>query len=213
MPKPDKVLRLRPLDELQEAVAMLKRVVLFHPEQIVVERAPKMCVCRKDKRKRGKKTRERTQCVECWEWFHNDCANVPESAGGGGEDWKCEWCQSEMDKEGYQRWRSGRKKAKKRHARDRPRVNGAELGGDIACSFSAPPSWEGKVEEVRELSRRMAVKKRKLKEAVQELVDKEGHHMVDAEGMAGLELRAVDDGLVDEMVGAGMVDLDAISEE
>ena len=37
--------------------------------------------------------------------------------------------------------------------------------------------------------------------------------MVDAEGMAGLELRAVDDGLVDEMVGAGMVDLDAISEE
>ena len=55
------------------------------------------------------------------------------------------------------------------------------------------------------MSRRLAIKKRKLQEAVEELVDQKGHHLVDAEGMAGLELRAVDDGLVDEMVGAGMV--------
>lgn len=33
-----------------------------------------------------------------------------------------------------------------------------------------------------------------------------GHHLVDAEGMAGLELRPVDEGIIDEMVGAGIVD-------
>ncbi len=37
--------------------------------------------------------------------------------------------------------------------------------------------------------------------------------MVDAEGMAGLELRAVDDGLIDEMVGAGVIDPDNVSDE
>jgi len=49
-------------------------------------------------------------------------------------------------------------------------------------------------------------KKRKLTEAVEQLVAEGGHHLVDAEGMAGLELRPVDDGVIDEMVGAGIVD-------
>ncbi len=48
--------------------------------------------------------------------------------------------------------------------------------------------------------------KRKLTEAVEQLVAEGGHHLVDAEGMAGLELRPVDDGAIDEMVGAGIVD-------
>ncbi len=55
-------------------------------------------------------------------------------------------------------------------------------------------------------ARRAAVKKRKLTEAVEQLVAEGGHHLVDAEGIAGLELRPVDDGVIDEMVGSGMVD-------
>jgi hypothetical protein len=78
---------------------------------------------------------------------------------------------------------------------------------------TAPPSWEGKVAEIKELSRRATIKKRKLKEAVQVLVDEGGHHVMDEEGMAGLEVRGVDDGLVDEMVGAGLVDPDQMSDE
>ena len=64
--------------------------------------------------------------------------------------------------------------------------------------------------EVKELARRAAVKKRKLKEAAEQLVDEGGHHMVDAEGMAGLQLRAADDGLVDEFIGSGEIDPEAI---
>ena len=55
MPKPDKVLRFRPLVEVEAAVAKLKKVVLFHPKPIVVEEPAKMCVCRKPPRKKGKK--------------------------------------------------------------------------------------------------------------------------------------------------------------
>jgi hypothetical protein len=72
--------------------------------------------------------------------------------------------------------------------------------------YSASPSWDGKVEQVKELARRAAIKKRKLTEAVEKLVDEGGHHLVDAEGMAGLELRPVNDGMIDEVLQAGLVE-------
>ena len=97
------------------------------------------------------------------------------------------------------------KKQKKRHRNDVPKLNGAVLGGDPAVRYSAPPSWEGKVEQVKEMARRAAIKKRKLTEAVEKLVDEGGHHLVDAEGMAGLELRPVNDGMIDEVLEAGLV--------
>ncbi len=56
------------------------------------------------------------------------------------------------------------------------------------------------------------LKKRKLTEAVEQLVVEGGHHLVNAEGMAGLELRPVDEGFVDEMVGAGLVDIEELDE-
>lgn len=96
---------------------------------------------------------------------------------------------------------------------DRPRVNGGQEGKDPPQQYSAPRDWDGKVEEIRELSRRQAIKKRKLAEAVQRLVDEEGHHLVDAEGMDGLGLRNVDDGLVDEMVRAGFVYPEQLDED
>ena len=58
---------------------------------------------------------------------------------------------------------------------------------------------------MQELARRAAIKKRKLTEDVEQLLVENGHHLTDAEGMAGLEARAVDDALVDEMLGAGLI--------
>ena len=213
MPKPDKVLRSRPLKEVQAAIEKLKRVVLFHPKPIVEEVPPKYCVCRQGERQKGKKPSRMIQCGDCWEWFHFDCVNIAEDANMENVDWKCEWCNSEIDRVGYQRWKSGRKKPKRRHQKDVPRMNGGTLGGNPPVQYSAPQTWEGKVEDVKELSRRMAVKKRRLKEAVEKLVSEKGHHLVDAEGMAGLELRAVDEGLVDEMVAAGLVEVDDTDDE
>jgi hypothetical protein len=212
MPKPDKVLRFRPLKEVEHAVSKLKRVLLFHPKPIVEELPAKYCVCGKGERKNGKGSSEMVQCEGCWDWFHFDCAGIKRRADVDGVDWTCEWCRDPIDKQGYQRWKSGRKKPKKRHQRDMPRLNGAVLGGDPPSRFSAPPTWEGKVTQVQELARRAAVKKRKLTEAVEQLVAEGGHHLVDAEGMAGLELRPVDDGVIDEMVGAGMVDEEEFDE-
>lgn len=212
MPKPDKVLRSRPLKEAEECIQSLKRVVLFHPDPIVMEIAPHMCVCGKGERKVGKKEKRMIQCDECYSWFHWDCAHVPNAFDAESSSWKCEWCENGADEKGFQRWTSGRKRAKLRHVNDRPVVQGGKLGEDPPPEYTSPPHWEGKVLEVQELSRRMAVKKRKLKVAVQELVDRSGHHLVDAEGMSGLELRAVDDGLLDEMVGNGQIDPDEMSD-
>lgn len=50
------------------------------------------------------------------------------------------------------------KKVKKRHRKDIPKLNGAILGGDPEVRYSAPPFWEGKVEQVKELARRAAIK-------------------------------------------------------
>ena len=75
--------------------------------------------------------------------------------------------------------------------------------------YSAPPTWEGKVAQVKDLAQRAAVKKRKLEVAAQDLVDRGGHHMVDAQGMAGLEGRAVDGALIDELVDAGELSVES----
>jgi len=205
MPKPDKVLRSRPLREVPDAIAKLKKVVLFHPDAIVEELEHQYCVCGKGEHVKGHKSDRMVQCGECYEWFHFDCVRVKDNADVEKDAWKCEWCLSVTDRQGRQRWISGRKKAKFRHQNDRPRAKGAVLGGNPPKRYSNPPTWDGKVEQVKELARRAIVKKKKLTEAVEKLIDEGGHHLVDAEGMAGLELRQVNDAMIDEMEGGGEV--------
>jgi hypothetical protein len=211
MGKPDKVLRGRPLEELPAAIQKLKRVVLFHSKPIVVQEAAKYCVCRRGERKKGKKSKDMVQCIGCWEWFHYDCCGLPDGADLNGVQWSCEWCNDVADKYGYQRWRTGRKNPKKRHYKDVPKARGGVQDGVLPPAYSAPVSWEGKVEQVKEMARRAAIKNRKLTEAVENLVEGRGHHLVDAVGMAGLSARPVDDGLIDEMLEGGM--LEDVSDE
>ncbi len=52
--------------------------------------------------------------------------------------------------------------SEEKHRKDIPKLNGAVLGGDPAVRYSAPPSWDGKVEQVKELARRAGIRKRKL---------------------------------------------------
>lgn len=212
MGKPDKVLRTRPLKEARPAIAKLKRVVLFHPEAIVVEEPATYCVCKKVEDRGKKYSPDMIQCETCCEWFHFDCVNVKEDQDLDGVKWECEWCQDEVDREGYQRWRSRGKKVYKRHRLDAPIHQGVTLGQGKPPMLSAPRSWDEKVQKVREAARRAAIKKKKLVDAVERLVDEGGHHSVDAEGMAGLEARSVDDGLVDEMIEAGLIDPAAMDE-
>ena len=161
MPKPDKVLRVRPLKELGAALLKLKRVVLFHPEPIVEELEPIYCVCEQPADRGPRFPTAMTQCDSCWEWFHNDCLPAKTiTANIANEDFKCEWCNCDLDREGWQRWKSDRNKPKRRHHRDVPRLHGARLGEDGPPGFTAPPTWEGKVAQVKELARRAAIRKR-----------------------------------------------------
>lgn len=208
MIKPDKVLRKRPLNEVETAVKKLKKVVLFHPDPIVQELRPKMCICGKPERLRGDKTKLMIQCDACWEWFHFDCVGLDDDYEAEDEPWQCEWCRNGADEKGKQRWTSGRKKAKLRDVKDLPKLNGAQLGENPPPRYSAPALWEDKVAEVRDLSQRSAVKKRKLRVVAQQIIETGGHHLTDAEGAHGTEPRPPDDGLIDEMVEARMIDPD-----
>lgn len=211
MPKPDLALRTRPLREVAPALKLLKKVVLFHPSPIVQELPAQFCVCRKGE---GSSPGGMVQCDTCYEWFHSTCLGLASAESVAGKPWKCTWCLSPVNKNGKQRWVFGiGKRGKLRHHKDTPRHRGAQSGSEVIPRYSAPPTWEGKVEEIRELARRNAIVKKKLTEDVEEFVESGGHHLVDAVGMAGLEARPVDDGLVDEMLAAGYVHLGDVEEE
>jgi hypothetical protein len=213
MGKPDKVLRVRPLREVKAALEKLEGVVLVHPDPIVVELPSKYCICKKGERQRSKKSKKMIQCDQCWEWFHFDCVGLRDDVDVKDLVWKCEWCKDTPDNQGKQRWRTGRKKAKLRHYKDTPRHKGGQKGGDPPKSYSAPQDWDGKVDEIKEIARRAAIKKKKLTDAVEKLVEEGGHHLVDAVGMAGLDVRAVDEAMIDEMLGAGLVEEDEVVAE
>jgi hypothetical protein len=205
MPKPDFALRSRPLKDVEECLKKLKSVILFHPDELAMKVEAKYCVCGHGEHKSGQKSHRMIQCVDCHDWFHEDCVELIGNVDLDQVVWKCEWCSDAPDKIGMQRWRTGRKRPKLRHLNDRPIVAGVGIGEDKPQTFTEPKQWEGKMIEIKEISRRKSIKKRKLEESVQELMDKGGHHMVDAEGQNGLELRPVDDTLIDEMVGAGII--------
>lgn len=182
--------------------------MLFHPKKICEAKPIVYCVCRKGERKTGKKDPRMTQCTQCFEWFHNDCARVPEVLPDG---WECKWCVGGADKQGWQRWVSDRKKPKKRHHRDVPRLQGTVVGGDHRPVFSAPLDWEKVVDEVKEKARRAAVKNRQLTDAAQRFID-EGlpgsHHLLDRVGGNGLESRVVDNELIDDLIHEGLLHLE-----
>lgn len=213
MPKPDFVLRKRPLQEAEAAIAKLKQVVLFHPDPLIMKLPSRYCVCGQDERKGGKRTKRMICCDTCLEWFHFDCVGLLDEFEPDEGNWDCEWCCSDVDAQGRQAWHSGRKRAKYRYVSDRPVAKGATKEGIPLPRYSTPLSWEGRVAEIEEVARRKAVKKRKLEVVVQGLADQGGHHVVDAEGLGGLELRPTDDILIDDYIGAGEVDPEDLDAE
>jgi hypothetical protein len=227
MPKPDQVLRKRPLVEVAKLVETLKRVVLFHASTIATEKPFKMCICNKPPRKEGQRgvidgvsvelTLDSLNCDDCWLWCHRDCVGVSEAEFArirdNNEKWLCHYCRGAIDKEGYQRWDYHRGKAKKRHINDTPRARGENPDEEREKVWSGPVTRDQKTAEIQEISRRNGIKKRKLKDMVAEAVDKGQHHLTDAEGMAGLENRGVDDAMIEDAIEAGLIDINAVEDE
>lgn len=210
------MLRNRPLGELADAIKKLENVVLFHPQEISVRKPSVYCVCRKGEYRSKNKTNQMVCCDTCWEWYHRDCVGISDTVDMSKEVWVCEWCSTPADSLGRQKWTTNRKKAKFRFCRDTPRALGLPADGERPEQWSIPLDWEGKVSLTREQSQRAAQKNRKLKVAVQKLVDEGsigGHHLTDAQGIEGLEHREVDDALVDELWELGHIGVDDSDED
>lgn len=213
MPKPDFALRTRPLQEVEDAIKQLRNVILFHPDKISLPLPSVYCVCGKGEQMEGENPKDMIQCVKCCEWFHIECIAEEDVPDDENDTFNCEWCRRDPDEKGFQRWYSGRKVPKLRHLNDRPISRGVKEGEDLPQRYSSPPDWEGKVKEIKEISRRNTIKKRKLEEAAQSIVDAGGHHTVDTQGMSGLSARPVTDELVDELIQMGEVDPEQMSDD
>jgi hypothetical protein len=152
----------------------------------------------------GKKTKVMTQCDSCFEWTIMTAQISPTTLMLKIMIGSANIAEIHRIEKGIRDGRQDGKKPKKRYFKDTPKAQGAEFGGPALVQFSAPRAWDGKVEETKERSRRNSIKKRKLQEAVEVMIDTREHHLVDAEGMAGLEARPMGDALIDEMVVAGI---------
>jgi hypothetical protein len=204
--KPDKLLRNRPLKESLESVKELQKVLLFHPDPLDKSVAAKYCICGQGEVLKGEEKSEMVQCESCFEWYHYGCVGYTDALEDSENEWKCEWCLCEPDRDAKHRWISGRTKAKLRHFRDTPRAKGAVLGGDPPPGTAYPASWAGKVAEIKERSRRAGLVKRKLEDRAATVIEGGGHHQVDRQGMAGLEARVVTSDLIDELLEDGVID-------
>ena len=208
MKKPDKMLRHHGLKELEVHVKTLQRVLLFHPEDLVQELPPKYCICNKEKPAKMSENCFDVQCGKCYEWFHSDCVPFPKKFDKERDEFTCDWCARDPDAKGFQRWTYKRKLPKKRHLNDRPIAKGAKAGGEVPVRYTCPPLWADIKVMVREQARRIAVEKNKLKEQAQEIIEGGGHHLVDTQGMEGLEPADNDDALVDQLLEDGIMELE-----
>jgi hypothetical protein len=129
MPKPDFALRTRPLQEVEDAIKQLVNVILFHPDQMSSPLPSVYCVCGKgEQQMEGGKQKEMIQCVKCCQWFHMQCIAEEDVPEDDNDTFNCDWYRHDADKEGFQRWYSGRKTPKLRHLNDRPISKGVKRG-------------------------------------------------------------------------------------
>jgi hypothetical protein len=159
MPKPDFALRTRPLQEVEDAIKQLRNVILCHPGKISLELPSVYCVCGKGEQMVGENSKEMIQCVKCCQWFHTESITEKDVPEDEEDTFNCDWCRRDADDKGFQRWYSGRKTPKLRHRNDRPISQGVQEGEDFPPRYLSPPDWEGKVKEIKEISRRKAIKK------------------------------------------------------
>lgn len=112
------------------------------------------------------------------------------------------------------RWRSGRKESNEETASGPSEAEWWSVGSEPAFPMQSAADVGRKSrggEGIRPTCRHQITEAERVRGTAWST--RGGHHVVDAEGMAGLQLRAVDGGLVDEFVGAGAADPDAMDDE
>ena len=211
--KPDVHLRALPLGVIIPVLPELARVLLFHPDPIWTEGECGRCFCNK------KPNKKMLACEDCHEWFHFDCVGMIQATAEAADRWQRGYCRSPLNADGKREWsllipQGGRKRAKKakRRADDASsQARGLEIDGSDMVPLG-PRSWAEVEVEVARSSKRINLARKAAKAAATRAVGAGGHHIVDEMIGGGVGPRKVTEALIDELDGAGIIDLDNMPE-
>lgn len=209
--KADLILRQYPLTKCMEAIPKLTSYVLLHPEPIVHQAKRKFCFCKTTTKKAN------VGCDECFEWYHEDCIGQSVADIKQMDNWKCGYCLEPPPGDGNCEWKipipqGGRRRQKKAPPRNINETPMA-LGRDYGCGEMeevGPKSWSDIVKYTEEQGKAINIKLAKFRAQAAKLVKDAGHHIGDTVSGGGLEVRGVDDLLVDDFLGLGIMDDDDV---
>jgi hypothetical protein len=211
--KPDVHLRALPLGVIIPVLPELARVLLFHPDPIWTEGERDRCFCNK------KPNKKMLACEDCHEWFHFDCVGMDQATAEAADHWQCGYCRSALNADGKREWsllipQGGRKRAKKAKPRAddaSPKAQGLEIDGSDMVPLG-PRSWAEVEVEVARSSKKINLARKAAKAAATRAVGAGGHHIVDEMIGGGVGPRKVTEALIDELDGAGIINLDNMPE-
>ncbi len=210
MQKPDKYLRSYPLEIIVPASRTFCNVLCLDSEPIWPDLERKYCYCRKVGNE------NMLGCEGCFEWYHGGCLGLQTRAKKADEaqdeNWRCGFCVDAEDDEGNQAWvgkvaksvNKGKRAKLTRNIADTPRAQGLVLDSPESTPAKVP-SWEEIIACCESGGKKIRVEEKKLKDKAQRAISRGGHHVVDALGNGGVELRPVSNALVDELLVSGVI--------
>ena len=207
--KPDVELRKHPLQKVLEATGAVTNQILFHPEKLRHWEKRRRCFCK------AKSEEKMMLCESCWQWYHYGCVGLSAKEAHEAVDWKCGYCRGKPGADGKCSWKldipQGKRKRKKvapeRHIKDSPRARGVGPDDDDLLEVG-PKTWQDVIELAKAGGRAINLEMQANKRKAQKIVKEGGHHVVDEMTAAGLQLREVDDELIDDLLGQGLLDED-----
>lgn len=159
-------------------------------------------------------------CEECDEWYHNACIGVDEEEAKAAVNWRCGYCQAAPDDEGNREWSLAVPQGKRKRAKVAPIRNDAHtpkarrvqpLGDETV--FAGPASWADCQQLARDGGHKINIAEAKYKKKAMKIVKEGGHHIIDEMALGGVQARGVDNTMVDDLVGLGLLELDYEQDE
>jgi len=207
MQKPDKYLRKHPLDIVVPASKELQKVLLFDPDPLWPDWKRTYCICEKFSNS------NMLGCEGCNEWYHGGCLVIKGKAFKAAiadNNWRCGYCLSDTDEDGKRSWIMAMSEAQhlkrkvefKRADDDTPRARGVAMNAAESEPVPVPP-WDDIDAMVGEAAKKIRAEEKKRKGKAKRAIARGGHHVVDARGNGGVELRPVNGALIDEMAENG----------
>lgn len=198
--KPDLELRHHPLVKVIKAAKEVSSVICLHPDPFSGSKPRVFCICRIQSGDAD------VGCEECDEWYHRDCLGLSAQEEANLASWKCSFCSNEPDAEGNRQWtrplpgpwpRRG-KPVLTRNDADTPKALG--LRPEDKHVRVRLESWDDIVRNCAEAGKNLNIKLDKFKKAAEKLMKEAGHHIGDTMAGGGVQLREVNDEVVEDLI-------------